>query len=304
MTDETHECPTCGDAFKTEGGMKVHHSQIHGEEIGKTAIECDFCGEEKTFHDAKAESRKYCSDECQTKGQAQPMMKRRCSNCGEIFEIKPYRVAEGEGQFCSSECDDEWRRNGGAPTGENHPRWGGGPPKATCEWCGDEFEGHQGNPNRFCGSECEAEWRSEEFSGEGHPLWEDKDMSECEWCGSDFRPRKGNPNRFCSNVCKAEFQSSPEGWTYKGGPKKYGRGWNDSKKREVRERDGHQCRSCGMSQGEHLNEYGMRLHVHHIKPAREVESAEERNATENLTTLCIPCHNKYEGLPVVPRTAN
>jgi len=81
---------------------------------------------------------------------------------------------------------------------------------------------------------------------------------------------------------------------YSGGPFPYGKGWTAKRRREVRSRDGNKCVRCGMSQEEHQNEYDQKLHVHHIKPARQFDDAEERNAMDNLTTLCKTCHDTVE----------
>lgn len=81
----------------------------------------------------------------------------------------------------------------------------------------------------------------------------------------------------------------------------YGRGWNIQKRRAVRRRDGLECARCGMAQERHRSEYSKNLHVHHIIPAREFDSAEERNSMENLITLCAPCHARVErGIADVP----
>jgi hypothetical protein len=47
------------------------------------------------------------------------------------------------------------------------------------------------------------------------------------------------------------------------------------------ERDGHACRSCGVTE---------RLTVNHVRPFRLFASHEEANRLDNLLTLCRPCH--------------
>lgn len=83
---------------------------------------------------------------------------------------------------------------------------------------------------------------------------------------------------------------------WSGGPVHYGAGWNASKKRRVRERDDHMCQDprCSVTQADHLDEYGQKLHVHHLRKARDVDDAEKRNAKENLITLCRDCHRRWE----------
>lgn len=83
---------------------------------------------------------------------------------------------------------------------------------------------------------------------------------------------------------------------WNGGPAEYGPGWTESKRRTVRKRDGHVCRdaSCSVTQEEHLDKYGQKLHVHHLRKARDVDDPELRNATGNLITLCRDCHREWE----------
>ena len=83
-------------------------------------------------------------------------------------------------------------------------------------------------------------------------------------------------------------------WWNGGGCDVYGKGWNQRKKRSVRERDGYECVDCGTTQDEHKAEQGEKLHVHHLLKARNVDDPEERNAAENLVTLCRDCHRKWE----------
>jgi transposase len=83
---------------------------------------------------------------------------------------------------------------------------------------------------------------------------------------------------------------------WNGGKLPYGPGWNKSKRRSVRERDGHRCQDCGIIQTEHQAEYDEKLHVHHLIKARDIDDPEERNAMENLITLCRDCHREWERL--------
>jgi DNA-binding CsgD family transcriptional regulator len=78
--------------------------------------------------------------------------------------------------------------------------------------------------------------------------------------------------------------------SYAGGESEYGLGWNESKKRAVRERDNNACRNCGMSQEQHRQLCNQRLHVHHITKAREFDDADKRNDMSNLIALCRECH--------------
>jgi predicted HNH restriction endonuclease len=59
-----------------------------------------------------------------------------------------------------------------------------------------------------------------------------------------------------------------------------------------------------MAKADHLTEYGERLHVHHIIPARQFDDPEPRNAMGNLITLCREDHAKWEGVPLRPHRAD
>jgi hypothetical protein len=78
----------------------------------------------------------------------------------------------------------------------------------------------------------------------------------------------------------------------------YGPNWNTQRERAL-ERDGHECAACGCSEQEHREEWGAGLEVHHIRPARLFDDFERMNRLENLVTLCMPCHHRYERLPNV-----
>jgi len=83
---------------------------------------------------------------------------------------------------------------------------------------------------------------------------------------------------------------------YAGGGVTYGSGWNEAKRQVVRERDGFACQdaSCSTTQTEHIEQYGQKLHVHHLRKARDIDDPEKRNAKENLITLCRDCHHRWE----------
>lgn len=55
-----------------------------------------------------------------------------------------------------------------------------------------------------------------------------------------------------------------------------------------------------MTRDEHLQEYEMSPHVHHITPWHEFDDHLERNKLSNLVTLCVQCHATWEKLPVKP----
>jgi len=87
-SDEDTICPTCGDEFKTEGGMKSHHTQAHGESIAKIEHTCEQCGEKYQTETGYAD----------------------------------------QSRFCSRECWNDWQNGRSKPSlsGENNPAWNGG----------------------------------------------------------------------------------------------------------------------------------------------------------------------------------
>jgi len=279
MTDETHECPTCGDAFKTERGMKLHHSQIHGESIAGVSVECEWCGAD--------------------------------------FRVKRHRADDA--RFCTRECKGEWQSEN--RSGENSHMWEGGLVTTECDFCGSEMEKTnykiETYEHNFCGSDCRSNWLSENHSGREHTQYE-RIETECEWCGDKLSREPSHAEKtdmaFCGHKCYGEWRSENKtgenNATFKGGAVRYyGPNWREQRRR-ARERDNHECRACGMSQEACLEEYGRKLDVHHITPFREFVDEdgnadyEAANDIDNLISLCQSCHKQYEGLPVVPRTAN
>lgn len=80
---------------------------------------------------------------------------------------------------------------------------------------------------------------------------------------------------------------------------RYGKNWL-SQRKKAKERDSHECRSCGITAEEHKEKFDMDLHVHHITPAREFEDYRKRNRLSNLMTLCAACHRTWENMPIQP----
>lgn len=76
----------------------------------------------------------------------------------------------------------------------------------------------------------------------------------------------------------------------------YGPNWHEKRRRALA-RDDYECAACGVTEAEHRERFNSGLEVHHIIPAREFEWDEEMNRLNNLVTLCIQCHQKYEQLP-------
>lgn len=210
------ECPTCGETYKNEAGMKIHHKRIHGESISGVLSECEVCGEE--FRHDPLDAGRFCDFDCYAEWQSQTKMGEgrdrvnlTCEVCGDTFEV--IRSRKDDARFCSYECMGEWQSE--ARCGEDHPRYVE-EVEVECDWCGNPLTRLPSYVDMyehvFCGHECYAEYMSEYRVGEDHPLW---------------KP-----------------DSNPQ----------YGPGWNEKKKERVRERDNRECQVCGdESSGEKLN---------------------------------------------------
>lgn len=166
------------------------------------------------------------------------------------------------------------------------------------------------NDHHFCNQDCRGSWLSENAVGESHPQYE-RVKTTCRWCGSELIRKKSNISdnfgNFCNQECLSNWISHTGSLSgennprWSGGKIDYGRGWTETKRKRVRERDGHICQSCGMSQQQSVAHSGRKLDVHHIIPARQFDDPSRRNATQNLVTLCRECHRRWEGIPLRPQ---
>jgi len=121
----------------------------------------------------------------------------------------------------------------------------------------------------------------------------------CENCDKEITIRRQRyergDNYFCTPECHHNWRS--ENWVgennplYKGGPINYGKGWNRQKEKRL-ETDNHECQCCGQTED---------LEVHHIRPVRSFDNPEDAHYQENLITLCLDCHTKWEGIPLRPQ---
>lgn len=268
------ECPTCGkDGFKSETGVKIHHTHAHGESIRPT-VECAWCGDEKTVSPSGIErsEKHFCGDDCYAAWKSENVVGEdhhqytdrvtvECAWCGEQIELVPSRVENHERHFCpDTDCQANWLSEN--KSGEDAVGWGGGSVTVECAWCGEEKEVCQWAFDRrkrfFCGNngECQGKWLSENRSGENAHRWN-------------------------------------------GGEYPYGEGFGPSLKETVRERQDRQCAGCGA----HESTQPMALDVHHIQKARNIDDAEQRNDDQNLVAVCRQCHPQFDQMsPLRPQT--
>ena len=110
------------------------------------------------------------------------MVEVTCQQCGDTFEVYPYRAETA--RFCTRSCSGKasWK------TRE--------PPRVTltCEQCGDCFEVKpaQADGRQFCSRQCAGRSR----------IVSEKRV--CEGCGTEFKTKPGNPKSFCTWECAAQ----------------------------------------------------------------------------------------------------
>lgn len=165
-----------------------------------------------------------------------------------------------------------------------------------CPTCGRHFMGGKGMKRHHYQSHGESIYGTE---------------TACDYCGDETRQRtcryEQNDRNFCDVDCHREWnkenniQENHPNWVG-GHDYYYGPNW-DKQSEKARERDNHQCQSCGMSQEDH----GRKLIVHHIRPHRKFRDPcgsydhESANKLKNLITYCQSCHMQWEGIPVQPK---
>lgn len=302
------QCPKCDRSFDTENGMKTHHVQVHGGSIAGVESTCDWCGE--TFRHPSTEPGAYCSRGCKDQslterytGDSNPNGTNRveleCPVCECAFEAP---ASEADRRVCCSlDCVGEWQSR--TRVGEAHPNYKGAV-ELECEECGGEFEVTPARQDtaKYCSKECVAD----AFSGRDHP---NLDMSgleahresynrtevECANCGTtlhlpDFRLEQSD-RHFCDKDCEAAARPTGEdAHAWKGGYEYYyGEEWDDRRK-QVLERDNHECWVCGLSNDAHQVLFNQGTNVHHVQPFYDGGS----NDMGNLIALCKYCHMRLE----------
>jgi 5-methylcytosine-specific restriction endonuclease McrA len=132
------------------------------------------------------------------------------------------------------------------------------------------------------------EWLRRKYIQEGKYIKEIADI--CDSSHETVRDRLTE----CDIRIRDQYPTGESHPLWKGGYTPYGSGWNSKKRKRVRELDNYQCMDCGITQADHQSEYDCKLHVHHLIKAKDIDDAEERNAVDNLVTLCMSCHRKWE----------
>ena len=318
-------CEVCSETFTTNPndaeGRKYCSPECSAEGRNKQVeTECATCGQSVQKHRCRVERYEnvYCSHECQYKSLEgdRPDLRNRvwfeCDTCGEEDWKTASKYERSGHDFCSADCRKEFEKDGWYAEGEDHPHHKGRV-SITCEWCGETEEKYpsEAERSRFCSPSCRSKSVADSdktpigVKGEWVTI-------ECDQCGGEdeIPAWRSDTARFCSRDCRANWMSEnyvgERHHDFEGGPVPYGPGFHEAKKEAVRDRDDRRCQHCGKTEAEHVAEHGSKHIVHHIRKARHVDNAEERNAMNNLVTLCRgSCHQTWEQLsPLRPDTAN
>lgn len=159
-------CPTCGEAFGSEQGVRIHHAHTHGESLPNR--ECVGCG--TAFYDKKAR-RSYC-DDCNPNAGANNgnwrggKVQTRCNRCGCEFEFYP---SDKEGLYCP-ECVADADEFLGDPFVKDATVL-----TRECEFCRCDMDVLQSRiengGGRFCSHQCLSQWMAENVVGVSHHQW-------------------------------------------------------------------------------------------------------------------------------------
>lgn len=248
-------CPTCGDEFGSEMGMKVHHSKKHSKSIGGEIVECAYCGKERRETKTRANKQEnfFCDHECfgnyqsQITGEDHPNYTSEiveCEWCGDDVERTQSNIESAENNFCSNSCQAEFQRE--ERKGDWSHLWEGGSIETTCANCDNTIYREQ--------------WQYEEYD-----------------------------RHFCDLKCFGEHKSANS----LDNCLNYGEQWMEQRKKAL-EADDYECQVCGLTESSHKDEFGMSLHVHHKTPLRKFEDIGEAHDLQNIVTLCCRCHRKAE----------
>lgn len=167
---------------------------------------------------------------------------------------------------------------------------------ADCEVCGREFKVTDGRDNaRHCSMLCKKVTESNCETRQGLARAR---HTRCKNCDEWFTTPGSDPSVFCEPDCQQKWRDDTGFMRGEEHPRyKYGvRDINlpRSLRQKVRARDDYCCQRCELTQKQSLEQYGCKLHVHHIVPRRQFETQEEANKMNNLTSLCPKCHGIVE----------
>jgi hypothetical protein len=67
----------------------------------------------------------------------------------------------------------------------------------------------------------------------------------------------------------------------------------DYNRKKVLDRDGYKCVLCGMTNEEHIKKWGREITIDHIDGKGRYSKIKNNNI-DNLRTLCLSCHGRYD----------
>jgi hypothetical protein len=194
------------------------------------------------------------------------MKKFNCQSCGKETKTKLSEYKGSRNHFCSKKCYGKFitkTKKGIHLT----------PMTLTyCERCKKEIKNYGTKRRRFCSFICTIK----------------RKIVTCENCGKPFSKKENLINRsihnYCSKKCYGEHRQGKNNIMWKGGIsfEPYSPLFNDTLKKQIRDRDYHICQMCGIDE----NATFRKLDIHHI------DYDKQNNNQENLIALCINCHGK------------
>lgn len=205
-----------------------------------------------------------------------------CDNCKKIFNVTPFRYKRNKRFFCCMNCRVEHEKRTGFFIGAKNPAWKGEYETKICKVCSKSFkiQKYWSNMYSTCSKECRTIlWRNAMIK-EKNPRWKGgKRKLICKNCGGPFyRDICQSDRKFCSQDCYWEYQQGKNHHRWLGGKsfEPYGLEFNRILRQKIRERDNYTCQLC-KNPGKQ---------VHHV------DYNKKNNESENLITLCRPCHGK------------
>jgi len=227
------------------------------------------------------------------------MIERKCLICNKVFKVKPSRIKDGGGKYCSNTC----RYNGKKK--EHHWNWTGGKHNIRyCKACGKKICLTNSQIKKGMGNFCSYTCSASDRTGIKNPNWRGGGtLKTCKSCGKEFMVRRGSNHQCCSKECiSGKYHPN-----WKGGntpiiikirmSTKY-KHW----RQQVFIRDNFTCQDCGQ-RGGYLESH------HHKKTFTDILEEVKKNLPlmelydgamvyeplwdiDNGKTLCNKCHNK------------
>jgi len=130
------------------------------------------------------------------------------------------------------------------------------------------------------------------------PSPDNRVIVECDVCGEtkEMWPSQAEEydHHFCSDECESKWRSdlfsSEDNPVWAGGyAPYYGSDWH-SKREKVVERDGDECRVCGIT----ADKLGKSVDVHHIESVSSFDDPNDAHSLDNMIQLCPTCHTQAE----------